>query len=403
MVSSLLLIVSALILAYGFSRIAKKVGLPRTVGEITAGLVLSIVLIKTIITTPESLANLEFLANLGIILLFYYVGLETNFKAFTKNIKTSALVSLFNTSVPLIIGFIFMKFIFHFDTLVSLIIGICLSVSAQAVSVDILEELNLLKSKIGARIIGTGAIDDTIELIIVSIILSLVHFSISNITPSQLLLNFLLFLIIIILLRLLIIPRILLLFEKEKETLKLMGALILVLMIVVISESLGLGALIGALIAGAVVRQTIFKEKKIPFWEEHQLSKSIHIIAFGFLIPLFFVWVGMNTDFSLLLSFKDLLFVLLLTAIAVIGTVGGTALAVRMSNGTWKEGFILGWGLNPKGDTELVIATIALQASIINKELFSAIVLMSFITTIISPIVFRRLLKKAPRKLKQKF
>ncbi len=397
MVSQLLIIVTALILAFICSRLAKKIGLPRTVGEITAGLILSIGIIHSAIATPESLSILEFLANLGVILLFYYIGLETNFKTFTKQVKSSILISICNTTIPFLIGFVLMYFLFGFSPLISILIGICLSVSAQAVSIDILEELGLLKSKIGAKIIGIGTVDDIVELILVSTILSLVHLSIEQISILQLFLNILIFIAAIIGLRMFIFPSILHMF-KEKEnfssTQRLMISLILVFLIVVISETLNLGTLIGAIVAGVIVRQTIFIDKKIPFWEEHDISRSIHIIAFGFLIPLFFVWVGMNTNFAILLNVKDILLVLILTTIATVGTVGGTILAVMLNKGTWREGSILGWGLNAKGDTELVIATLALQTGIIQQELFSVIVLMSFITTIISPIIFRKLLQK---------
>ena len=400
MVSELLLILTALILAFICSQLAKKIGLPRTVGEITAGLILSIGVIKALVATPETLGIFSFLANLGVILLFYYVGLETNFKTFRQNVKESITISLLNTTLPLILGFLILHFLLHFDSLVSIILGICLSVSAQAVSIDILEELGLLKSKLGNRIITTGAVDDTIELILVSIILSIVHFSINSISPLQLALNCLLFIAAAVLIRIFLLPPILKTFENKtnfSSTSRFMISLILVFLIVVISETLDLGPFVGAIVAGAMVRQTIFTGKKIPFWEEHDMSKSIHIVAFGFLIPLFFVWVGMNTNFAQLLNIKDVLFILLLTGIAIVGTVGGTALAVKLNKGTWKEGFILGWGLNPKGDTELVIAALALQTGIIQQEIFSAVVLMSFITTIISPIIFRKLLEKAKK------
>ncbi|MBU1111880.1 MAG: cation:proton antiporter [archaeon] len=398
MVSTLVVILISLAFAYLLSEISKKIGLPRVVGQIIAGIILGIGLIKSYLFTPDNLDILAFLANLGIILLFYYVGLETNFKVLTKNAKKSILISLFNTSLPLILGFIVMRFIFNFDIIASIIVGVALSVSAQSVSIDLLEELKMLKSKLGSTIISAGAVDDAIELILVSILLSFFHIVISNLTPLRLMLDITIFIAIIVAARLWFLPFALKFFDRENSsTARFMGSLIIVLIIASLAEYLGVGTLIGAMVAGIIIRQTIFKEESIPNWEEHDMARSIHIIAFGFLIPLFFVWIGVNTDLSVLI--ENIWFIILLVLIAVVGTVGGTALAIKLNKGTWKEGFILGWGLNPKGDIELVIVALALEAGIITGSIFTSLVAMALITTIISPIVFKMLVSKKGKKI----
>ncbi|MBN1385789.1 cation:proton antiporter [Candidatus Woesearchaeota archaeon] len=381
-----------LISAYVFAEFFRLLGLPRVVGQISAGLFLGITF-KFVTLSQPSIDTLTFLSDLGIILLFYYVGLETNFKAFSRNIKRSILISLFNTTIPFLTGFLVMRYLFYFEMLPSIIIGVSLSVSAQSVSIDILEEMKKLKSKLGNLVISIGAVDDIIELILVTSLLSIFHFSISNLTLSRLLIDLLIFLFIVVASRLWFIPHTLKYFDKEKSsTARFMGSMIIVLLIASLSEFLGFGLLIGAMIAGMIVRQTIFKEVNIPNWEEHDIAKSTHIIAFGFLIPLFFIWVGFNTDLTLIQGNFHLILAFIL--IAVLGTVGGTIIGTLLGKGSFKEGHMLGWGLNPKGDVELVIATIALKASIISPQIFTAIVIMSLFTTIISPIIFKQLAAK---------
>ena len=286
-----------------------------------------------------------------------------------------------------------MRFLLHQNNITSAIVGIALSLSSQTVSIDILDELKLLKSRIGNMIVSAGAVDDTIELILITILLSLFHLAVSNLTITKLIIDMILFIIIIILLRMLIIPKALIFFDKEKSsTARFSGALIILLSIAAIADFLEIGSFIGALVAGMIIRQTIFKEAKIPNWEEKDIANSLHIIAFGFLIPLFFVWIGLNTDFTLISP--NILLITLLAIIATIGTVGGTALAYVLGKGTLKEGMLVGWGLNPKGDVELVIAAIALNAAIITQSIFTALVMMSLITTIISPIVFTHLIRR---------
>ncbi|MDP3990526.1 MAG: cation:proton antiporter [archaeon] len=393
MATALIIILISLGFAYFLSEIVKWLGLPRVVGQISAGLILGIPLIKGYLFTGDHLDILSFLANLGIVLLFYYVGLESNFNILTKNLKLSASISILNTSIPLIIGFVFMKFLLHFSTIVSLIIGVSLAVSAQSVSLDILEELKLLKSKVGRLIISAGAVDDVFELVLVGILFSLFHVAVSNVTLTRLLIDILTFIVIIVIARLWLIPWGLQFFHRQKSsTARFTGSLLIVLFIASLAEYLAVGLLIGAMIAGIIVRQIIFKDELIPNWEEHDISRSIHIISFGFLIPLFFVWVGLNADLTLFV--KDFWFLFVLVLISLLGTVGGSLIAVMANKGSFKEGITLGWGLSPKGDIELVIATLAFNNNIITSSVFTSLVLMALLTTIISPIVFKYLVTK---------
>lgn len=391
--SALVAVLMALIFAYLFSEISRLFGLPRVVGQITAGLILGVGPVKELLFHNANMDVLSFLANLGIILLFYYVGLETNFKAFTKNVKGSIYISFVNTMLPLIIGFLVSRYFLEFGLLTSLIIGICLSVSAQAVSVALLDELKMLRTRIGNIIISAGAIDDIIELLLITLVLSSFHVAISNVSFPRLLFDIVLFLIVVVISRLWFIPYTLRLFDREKSsTARFMGSLIVVLLIASLSEILGIGSLIGAMVAGIIMRQTIFKDVEIPDWEEHDIARSTHIIAFGFLIPLFFVWVGLNANLGIAL--QNIPLISTFSIIATVATVGGTIIAVLFGGGKFMEGLIVGWGLNPKGDVELVIAALALKAALITQTIFTSLVFMSLFTTVVSPVIFKALVLK---------
>ncbi|MEK6809039.1 MAG: cation:proton antiporter, partial [Nanoarchaeota archaeon] len=242
----------------------RLLGIPRVVGQVGAGLILGIGAFQSFLWNQENTDVLSFLANLGIILLFYYVGLETNLSVFKKNIKKSITISLINTAVPFLMGFLVMKYVFDFTTIVSMIIGLALSVSAQSVSLDFLEELKLVKSKLGETIISAGAIDDIIELILISIILSFFQVAVADNPHLTLALGLTFFVALIAVARIWFIPLTLKFFEREKSsTARFTGALLIVLLIASLAELFGLGFLMGALIAGVVVRQTIFKDVTI--------------------------------------------------------------------------------------------------------------------------------------------
>src|SRR3989338_5873831 len=129
----------------------------------------------------------------------------------------------------------------------------------------------------------------------------------------------------VILFRIFLMPLALKIFEKDKSQATLfMGALIIVLLMAYLSELLGIGSLIGALIAGILVRQTLLTGEDRKPWRKNEISHSIHMVSFGFLIPLFFVNVGLNTDISLLSS--NIFLVIVLIIIDILGTLIGTVI-----------------------------------------------------------------------------
>ena len=382
----------ALTLAYILSVIFKYFKLPRVLGQILAGLILGIPVIEFWLFTEETKSAFNFLTNIGMILLFFFVGLEINFGQFRKNIKESAYISIFNTVIPLFAGFVVSRALFHFDNITSLIIGISLSVSSQAISLDILEEAKLLKSKLGNLITTAGTVDDVFELLAISTVLVIFHKAGKG-TVQGLLFDILVFVVIIIIFRVSLIPFALKQFQKDKSQATLyMGAFIIVLFMAYLSEFFSIGSLIGALIAGILVRQTLLAGDDRQPWRKNEISHMIHITAFGFLIPIFFVNVGLQTDIFRIPSNISLVVVLLL--VDILGTLVGTYIGVALSKGSLKEATMVGWGIMPKGDTEIVIATLAFNNNLININVFTAIITVALVTTFIAPVVFKYLLKK---------
>ena len=386
------MILAGLLLAYSFSEFFRHFGFPRVIGQISAGLVLGLTPLKVLFFDSTNPLILGFLANLGIILLFFYIGLHLSFKGFSKTLSKSLSVSGFKALVPLILGSWFAFAFLKIDLLSSAIVGIALSAGAQSISLDLLEELNLLKSSLGEMLVSVGVITDVFELLLTAVVLYFLNASLVSSSPVFLLASIIGFIVFLLVLRFGLISIALGFFELEEKssTSRFMAAMVIVLFIVSVADFIGIGAFIGAISAGIILRQTIFADKAIPDWKEHDIARSIHIIAFGFLIPLFFVWIGFNTDLSLV--FSDLFLVSGLVLISLIGVVGGTLAAVLINKGSFNEGLLLGFGLSPKGDIGLILGALALESGFISSHLFSAIVAMSLIVTFISSIAFKFLL-----------
>lgn len=390
---TLITLLALLLAGWFFSQVANFFKVPRVIGQLAAGLLFGIPVIKVAFFSQESLGIISFLADIGAILLFLYVGLQINLSEVRKNFKESALISILNTIIPFIAGFLLSYYAFDLGFAVSFIIGSALSVSAVAFSLDLLEELKYLETRVGRLIITAGTVDDIFELVLITGALAVIQKAAVGIAVGRMAIDILIFIFAIVLFRLLIIPWLLKLFEKEESPTSIFaGAMMITLLVASLSEVLGLSSLLGALIAGIFIRQTLLIGKRKEVLLEHRIANLVHIISFGFFVPLFFIWVGLNVDLRVV--FDNIGFGALLAVIAIAGTVIGTIIGVVLSKGTLREGHIIGWGVTAKGDTELVIATLAFQAGVITSAIFSSLVFMAFATTLIAPIMFRHLLRR---------
>ena len=389
MVDALGALLIVLVLSFILGEFAKFIKLPHVIGHISAGLLLTIPAIHAALFNDTNLAVIEFLANLGIILLFYYVGLEMNITVLQKYARPSVLLSILKTIIPLALGFAVMRYLFNHDPLTSLVVGIVVSTSAQSVSISLLEELGQLRSRIGTLLLSIGVVTDIFELLILSVVLAI--FQLVDQSIALILFKIFAFILVIILARLYIIPRTLKLVSKEgNSTSRFMGALILLLAIASIAELFGIGALTGAVVAGLIIGHTILRDVELPNWEEHDIARSIHIIGFGFLIPIFFAWIGLNTH----LSFKSAEQSIILLAISIAGILLAAILGGKLTHLRSKDSLALGWGLLAKGDIGFVLSALALELGILKPDLFSAIVIMSISATLISPLMFSYSLRR---------
>ena len=395
-----MIILIALLLAYLFSELFKYFKLPRVVGQILAGIIMGLLEAKFRIFTPDTRSFFDFLTNIGIILLFFFVGLEIDLKQFRKNVKESAMISIFNTFFPFAFGFLISRVVFGLDNISSIVVGIALAVSSQAISLDILEEAKLLKTKLGNLIMTTGTVDDVFELFAISVILIVFNVTLEGSTLKQFLISCLIFVVALTVLRYSLIPLTMKMFDRDKSRdVLFMGGMIIVLFMAYLSDILGISSLIGSLIAGIMVRQTLIDVEHRKPWTRNELSHSIHILSFGFLIPLFFVTVGLKTSWESITS--NIWMAMVFLVIDIVGTIFGTLVGVAFSGGTMREGMLVGWAVTPKGDTELVIASVALAGNLINQNVYSAIVTVAIFSTLISPIVFKFLIRKHRHKLVQ--
>ena len=370
--------------------IFKKFNLPEAIGQIVAGMILGLPFISKFIFDYSILSVVDFLSEIGIIFLLFLAGIHIDFKKLKETTKDATLIAMFSAAVPFVLGFAFIK-LFGYSNIVALIFGIALSVTAEGTKTKVLMDLKALNTKLGTIMISAGAIDDIIELFGLAIVAALSQSTFKNLFYIPV--NIIIFAILTFLMFRLI-PRIAKYIKRETSQVNILTImLILLLILAVISEMLEIGYLIGALIAGFLI-QIAIKNFKGGYIKKSILS-TFEITAMSFIIPFFFVNIGLTFGFKALVLDPYLLIGTVF--IAIIGKILGTMAVKPFSSLSLKQLYLIGWAMNSRGAVELIIALTALKLKLIPAEVFSMLVITSILTTLMFPIILQKHIKEDPK------
>jgi len=356
-----------LIAAFLLGEMFKRIGLPSVVGQILAGLLFGIPVLKELFFGEGStLVIIDFLATLGILLLLFLAGLEIEIEKIKETSRDSILVSVCSALVPFTLGFIFVVLLFpEYGFMAGLIFGGALMVTSEGTNVKVLMDFNCLNTRLGAIMLAAGAIDDIFEVSFLALVVILAKGG-SLFDLAMVPVEMIVFLVVAFI-AFKVISKVLLHLDKKR------------------GEETGLFSIV--LIFILVLAALSSKHRA-------DLLNVIKLIAMGFVVPFFFVNVGLTFDINTFLSNIPMIAVTVI--IATFGKILGTLIVKPASSLSWKQLYYVGWGMNSRGAAELVIALIAVQYGLISPEIFSALVSMSLITTLILPPILARGIKKNP-------
>jgi Kef-type K+ transport system membrane component KefB len=393
MLSTVMVIAVVLGTAFLFNELFKKLKLPPVVGQILGGLILGIPLLKAFIFEGSTATEIvDLLAVVGILFLLLLVGLEIDLEKIRQSSKEAVLISLSAAIVPLILGFLFLKLLGYSD-IAALVFGGALSVTAEGTTVKVLMDANALNTKLGAITVSAGAIDDIFEVLFLSLV-TIVGFGGSVFQLVYLPVEFLVFAAVtFVLFR--IVSKVLQRVERTGTDVELFSLVIIfVLAVASLSEALEMGYLLGAIVAGFLLQISM---KRLQKKDEKEIITATKLITLSFVVPFFFVNIGLNFNYDYLAGNLLLLFVTI--AIAFLGKIIGTLIVKPFSKLNLKQLYLIGWGMNSRGAVELVIALLALNHGLITQEVFSALVAMAIVTTLVFPFVLQHEIKKDPAAL----
>ena len=356
----------------------RRLKLPSVVGQILGGLILGVPLIKHYLFQDGSLETIGFLADIGIIFLLILVGLEIDIDKIKASSKDAALIALFASITPFLFGFLFLRFI-GYDMVASFIFGGALSITAEGTTVKVLMDSNALNTRLGALVVSAGTMDDIVEVLFLSIstIIGLGGgYSEIIYLPLQLLIF-----VVSAYLGFRAIEWVLGVIDGRGDVELFSVTLLFVLSLATLSDYLKIGSLIGAIVAGFALQLSL----KDHGAEKDDLLNMIKVMTLGFLVPFFFVNIGLNFDYIYLLT--NIPMIAITTLLAIVGKIIGTMIVGFFSDLGWRKLYVIGWGMNSRGAVELVVALMALQKGLISEDIYAALVVMALITTLIFPFV----------------
>jgi Kef-type K+ transport system membrane component KefB len=363
-----------------------RMRMPAIIGELMAGVLLGNYVLGIINTSDHVLMSF---AEIGVIFLMFHVGLEIRVKDLFAVGRTAVLVGVLGILFPLVLGFGAM-FVLGYEIVESLFVATAILATSVGISVKVLQDMGLIKHKVAYIVLGAAVLDDILALIALALVKGLARGEFNTAEFSLLVFESLAFVGFLTIWGHRVARR----SRKWVEKLNIPEApfvlsVILCLGFAELADVIGLAAIIGAFMAGVVIDEmagVYDLENKVKYVNE-------------FLLPFFFVMMGAHLDPRAFLNPRLILLVFVISVVAVISKMLGSALASLKED--WKTRIQIGVCMIPRGEVGIIVGLVGLSLNSISQEMYTVVLGMSLLTTIIAPpliiLAFRKR-KKLPDK-----
>lgn len=401
--SLIVAILFLLIVSRVAAELAERFGQPAMIGEIIAGLILGPALFGLIHQSPELTA----IADIGLLMLVLLAGMEISLEQLVDAFSGRNLwISIMGFVVPFALG-LGLGVALGLDANRTIFIGLCISITALPVSIRILMDIGRLQTTIGQRIIGAAIANDVIALLVLGVIVnahktqaSWSEVVMSAGTPTA---KVVLFMAAVVLAGKAINRAAALAhLDKWRESIGsrlrvkepvFAATLLFVIIFAALAEALGLHFVVGAFFGSVLLSHELLGPQQFE-----QARKTASAVSMGFLAPLFFASIGLAFDPS---GLSDVWLTAGVVVVAFVGKIFSGRFGGWLAGMKPAESWALGMGLNGRGIMELVVARIGLSSGLIGAGLFSVLVLMGMITTIVTPTLLKRAFAAADRERAQ--
>ncbi|WP_294752869.1 cation:proton antiporter [uncultured Ruminococcus sp.] len=370
--------------------LARKCRAPMVVGEIIAGLVIGPCLGLNLVQPTEFISQM---AEIGVILIMFSAGLETNLQEMKKSGFAAFLIACVGALVPLVGGSLLYMCVYGFsefgtdEFFKAVFIGCIMTATSVGITVEVLKEMGKLSSRVGQTILSAAIIDDVIGIIVITFVLGFKDPNSNTILVTG---KIFLFLVLSVVLGFIIYKLFKLYDDRHTHTrrIPIIAITLCFLMAYIAEKYFGIADITGAYIAGIILCNVRDAE---------YIDRRVSINGYMFFAPVFFVSIGLKTDFSSIDS-SMIVFSIGFVIVAMLSKVIGCGLASKCFRYSWIDCLKIGAGMMTRGEVALIITNKGLGLGIIDSSYFTAVILLIIVSSIVTPIVLKLLFGKTDGK-----
>jgi len=406
-VSTLLLQIGLILVAARLTGlIFRKLHQPQVVGEMAAGILLGPSFLGSVaphvsaaVFPPESLSHLGALSQIGLILFMFLVGLELKPQLLREKGEAAVLTSHVSIVIPMFLGILLSIYLYprlsddsvsflHF----ALFMGTAMSITAFPVLARILTERKLLKTEIGSVSIASAAVDDVTAWCVLAGVVLMVRSGEGGLPLWVTIAGSLAYVCLMVFGVRHLLKK---LADAHRRQGRTNGGLLAVILLLIlgsawVTEKLGIHALFGAFLVGAIMP----KEESFV----NSLTGKMQDVVVVLLLPLFFALTGLKTNIGSIAGAEMWFYCFLVTGVAIVGKLGGATIAAHITGLSWRQAGAIGVLMNTRGLIQLVVLNIGLEIGVISPDLFTMMVIMALVTTFMTTPLLDWLYPQSTRK-----
>lgn len=389
------LLLTLMVVVYTTGVVFKRLDLPILLGELLAGLIVG----PSFLGWVEYSESIKTLAELGVFFLALHAGLDTEPRELLKGTKSAIFIGVISLAAPLFVayGICVAAGLSHLQ---GIFIGLAIAITSVSSVIKIFKGFKLQKTKVAQVVMGAALIQEILGFIVLSAILAFAEQNtLSWWQLAEVLLKTGLFFVVTIFLGQKILPLMSRLVNKKKVKV-FTFTLIVALFFALLAEKIGLHFIVGAFLAGVFVKEEIGAS---PLY--NKIEDRIFALSYSFLGPIFFITLGFDVDLGIFFHSWEvtiLAFALIFVA-GILAKIFSAALPYYFFNKGEgkKQAILVGLGMNGRGAVDLIIASIGLEMGLIGKDVFSILMMVTFVAIVISTIFLKVIISRERRYLHQ--
>lgn len=364
------------------SHVFNRLNLPAVVGQLILGVILG----KGALNIVQPTHEVELFADIGVILLMFIAGLESDLKLLRKHLIPSINVAICGVILPVALT-LGTALIFGINVKESIFMSVVFAATSVSISVEVLKSLNYLSSTSGTVILGAAVADDILAISILSVMSGTLTGDFSMKKILLLLAMWIFFGVLVVVLHKWVIPDLMKLSDYVEAThAKTIFALVICFIMAFVADKVQLDSVLGAFVAGIAVSNASDYDE--------QVSRNIELIGYSVFIPIFFISIGLNLEFDNFL--RDFWLIALFTLTGVVGKLFGAGFGARISGFNMKDSYVIGSGMISRGEMALIVAQVGYGVKLLSEEYYSTVIISVILITIIAPFFLKHSISKNP-------